>query len=593
MLLYEFGPFLVDPKEQLLLRDGRPIPLKPKLFDLLLALVENSGHIVHKNELMAKVWPNTFVEESNLTVSIFALRKVLGDGQNHHAYIETVPRRGYRFAEAKEVPDKRNRTLEEPRSIDSYREKAVGMEAIAVLPFRVIGAEAGDEYLGLGMTDALITRISNLNQIVVRATSAVRKYADGEENPIAAGQELEVSSVLDGSIQKFGKRIRVTVQLVNVHSGVSLWAEKFDERFTNIFAVEDSISEQVASALVARLTTAERTQLAKRYTENTQAHQAYLKGRYFLEKRAPEAIEKGIEYFDLAVRIDRNYALAYAGLADCHTVKGACELLPPNDSAPKAEAAALKAIELDDNLAEAHAALGYCRMFNWDWLTAERELMLAIELNPNAAIVHQRYSIYLRAMRRFEEALEEGRKAMGLDPTSATRNASVGATLYFARRYDQAIEQLRQALELDSNHAFSRIVLGRAYEQKAMYDEAIAEYEKITSLAGKSAESLGHRGHLYAVFGKKEAAQGLLDELEELSRKEYVPPYYKALVHTGLGEKDQAFEWLENAYQEHDFTLVILAIDPMLDSLRRDSRFISLLERVGVTPQRVSVQKCH
>jgi DNA-binding winged helix-turn-helix (wHTH) protein/Flp pilus assembly protein TadD len=589
MVLYEFGPYLLDVREQLLLRDGQPLPLKPKLFDLLLVLVENSGHILHKNELMAKVWPNSFVEESNLTVSISALRKALGDGHNPHAYIETVPRRGYRFvAQVKEVLDQRNQLLEETRLIGSYRETAAAREAIAVLPFRVISSKAGDEYLGLGMTDALITRISNLNQIVVRPTSAVRKYAFGEQNPIAAGQELRVSSVLDGSIQKFGKRIRVTVQLVNVHSGASLWAEKFDERFTNIFAVEDSISEQVASALVTRLSTEERIQLVKRYTENTQAHQAYLKGRFFLEKRAPDAIKKSIEYFDLAVRIDRDYALAYAGLADCYTLLGACELLPPKESAPKAEAAALKAVELDDNLAEAHAALGYCKMFNWDWPAAERELKLAIELNPNAAIVHQRYSIYQRALRRFEEALEEGTKAVGLDPTSATRNASTGATLYFARRYDQAIEQLGQALELDSNHAFSRIVLGRAYEQKAMYDEAITEYEKISNLAGKSAESLGHRGHLYAVSGRKEAAHELLDELEELSKKEYVPPYYTALIHTGLGEKDQALEWLENAYQEHDLTLVILDIDPMLDSLRGDSRFVSLLERVGLVPERAA-----
>jgi len=221
-------------------------------------------------------------------------------------------------------------------------------------------------------------------------------------------------------------------------------------------------------------------------------------------------------------------------------------------------------------------------MFNWDWLNAEKELTLAIELNPNSAIVHQRYSIYLRAVGRFEEALDEGMKAVGFDPTSPNRNASVGATLYFARHYDQAIEQLWQAHELDSNHAFSRIVLGRAYEQKAMYDEAIAEYEKITSLAGKSAESLGHCGHLYAVSGSKEAAEGLLDELEELSKKEYVPPYYRALIYAGLGEKDHAFEWLQNAYQQHDLTLVILDIDPMLDSLRGDTRFITLVERVGL-----------
>ena len=294
--LYSFGPFQLDTAEQILLRDGQPLPLKPKVFDLLVVLVENSGHVVCKDELMKQVWADSFVEEGNLAVSICEIRKALGGGANGHTYIATVPRRGYRFvASVTEVSQQRPDLAVAPSSApavsDAYGGASKG--AIAVLPFHSIGA-SGTEYLGLGMADALITKLSNLRRVTVRPTSSIRKYY-GSQDPVMAGKELSVEWVLDGSVRRSGKRIRVTVQLVNVGDGGLVWAESFDEKFTDIFAVEDSISEQVAKALGPKLTGEEKRLLGKRYTENTEAYEAYLKGRYFLDKRTTEGCKKGIE----------------------------------------------------------------------------------------------------------------------------------------------------------------------------------------------------------------------------------------------------------------------------------------------------------
>ena len=575
---HEFGPFLLDVAEQILLRDGRPVSLKPKLFDLLLVLVENNGHVLDKNELMNEVWPDTFVEENNLTVSIFALRKVLGDHHNNHSYIETVPRRGYRFV----AQVRTDNVAAGSRTNGALRDARPYVRSIAVLPFKTLGLESSEEYLGLGLADALITRLSNVKQVIVRPTSAVRDLAG--EDPLAAGRKLRVTAVLDGTIQRRDESVRVTVQLVSIRDRAALWAAKFDEKFTNIFAIEDSISEQVARALAVKLTAEEQAELAKRYTEKTLAYQAYLKGRYFIQKRTPEGFKKGIKYFERAIKADAGYALAYAGLAELYNLLANLELLPPREAAQKAKEAALKALEIDNELAEAHAALGYNRMIDWDWSSAEREFKLAIELNQNSAIGHRLYSVFLRGTGRFSEALAESKKAEEIDPTSTSCNGSVGASLYCARRYDQAIEQLGKALELDSNNAFAHHSLGRSYLQQSRYSEAIAEHQQVINLIGTHPESLAHLGYIYGVIGEKAAAYKILTELQELSKTDYVYAYYKALVYAGLEEKVLAFEWLERAYQEHDQNLVLLGIDPLLDSLRADPKFVRLLDLVGLPP---------
>ena len=586
---YEFGPFLLDATEQLLLRDGRPIALKPKLFDLLLILVENSGHVLDKNRLMSEVWPDTFVEESSLTVGIFALRKALGDGRNNHSYIETVPRRGYRFVanvseasngDVDSVAAKRARLSSNG---EERFEADAGVRSLAVLPFKYIGAEAGDEYLGLGLADALITKLTNLRQIRVRPTSAVREYTRARDITVA-GRELKVDALLDGSIQRARKRIRVTAQLVDGRDGSMLWAENFDEKLADIFSLEDSLSDQVVRALSLKLTGEERKHLVKRHTESTEAFHAYLKGRYFWNKRTAEGFKKGIEYCEHAIALDPTYALAYAGLADCYQLLSAFKFRPPRELIPKAKAALLKALQLDDTLAEAHTSLAHLLRREWNWSVAEKEFKRAIELNPNYATAHHWYSTYLIMMARFDEALAEIKMAHELDPLSLAVNRSGGILFYLTRQYDRAIEQLLETVELEPNFGYTHFVLGLVYAAKGMYDEAIKQYRKTQTLSGRALEPTAYLGHIHALSGRRGEAQKVLDQLRGLSDQGYELHYHTALIYLALGDKDQAFAWLEQAYNERDEELGLLKVDPMLDSLRADPRFVSLLERVGLGP---------
>jgi TolB-like protein/Tfp pilus assembly protein PilF len=576
MPIYEFGPFTLNAAEHTLLCDGRPVPLKPKILDLLLVLVQNSGHILEKDVLMNHIWPDSFVEESNLAVSISALRKVLGKGQEGQPYIENVPKRGYRFLADVVTFDHPIHQLQTKTNEKTRSEP--GRPSIAVLPFKHIGS-VEDEYLGLGMTDALITRLSNVRQVIVRPTSAVRKYQETLD-PIATGKELRVESVLDGSIQRSGQRIRVTVQMVGVADGASLWAEKFDEQFTDIFEVEDSISEQVTRALTLKLTREEKEQLVKHPTQNTEAYQAYLRGRFCLNKRTPDSFKKAIEYFQQAIEIDPDYALAYCGLADCYIFVSGYNVFHPKEYLAKAEEAALKALQIDDTLAEAHVSIGFHKFDTWDYSGAAREFNRAIELNPNNAEAHAHYATYLRHAGRFDESIAEIERALELDPFSLSTMRSLGITFYFARQYDRAIKQLLAVLDLEPNFKSVHFFLGVAYEQKKMYDEAIIEYEKAKKVVELDARA--YIGHAYAMSGKKAQAQNVLDELLELSQQRYVEPFFIALIYTALGEKDLAFAWLEKGYEDHLSTISVLIVDPMFDSLRDDPRFESLLQRMGL-----------
>lgn len=586
--LYEFGPFCLDASERVLLRDGRVVPLPPKAFSTLLTLVVNRGRLVEKDILMEKVWPDEFVEESNLAQHIFTLRKALGESGVNRKYIETVPRRGYRFVapvteRRKESAEVFNEASAQLPTRKHTNERFVDIQSIAVLPFELLGAGPQDEYLGLGIADALITRLSNLRQVKVRPTSAVRNAI--RDDVISAGRALKVATVLEGTIQTWDEYIRATVQLVSIQDGATLWAQRFDEKFTNIFAIEDSISEQVAAALTVKLTAREHEQLVKRYTNNTEAHQAYLKGRYFFEKRTREGVTKSIEYFMLAIRIDPYDATAHAALAECYCSLAIFDLLSPNNAMPRAKEAALKALSIEPNLAEAHAALGQSLLNDWEWAAVEKEYKLAIELNANYARAHHYYAIYLRHMRRFDESLKESRKAQDLDPISATLKAAAAGTLYCAGRYDEAIEELNRTFELDANYPIAHYWMARIYVQKAMYEAAITEFERTISVFGKNPEMSAHLGYVYALSGRKDEAQNVLNELEDLSSKEYVPSYYRAIVCVGLERKEEAFEWLEKAYQEHDLNLIPLAVDPSLDSLRDDPKFTRLLQLTGLIDQ--------
>jgi DNA-binding winged helix-turn-helix (wHTH) protein/TolB-like protein/Tfp pilus assembly protein PilF len=650
--LYEFGRFHLDPAEHVLLRDGEPVALRPKELAVLVALVENHGHVLTKDELLKGVWPGQFVEEGNLNRHISSLRRVLGESSDAPQFVETVPKVGYRFvAPVREVRDQsadmvierhtiarivteeeeeaNGRGELEPASepkallttgakdkeVNRGRRLALGavgvllvgltlaltqpwssrksqrtktaatVSSLAVLPFKPIGAGDEDEYLGLGMADALITKLSNIREINIRPTSAVRKYDAPNQDPVAAGRELRVEAVLEGSVQRVGEQIRVTVQLVSVRDGAPLWAEKWDEHFTNIFAVQDRISEQVARALTLTLSSAEKELLTKRYTENSEAYQLYLKGRFFWNKRTVEGLKKGVGYFNEAVEKDASYALAYVGLADSYSLLSDYNGLPPKEAYPQAKKAAMRALELDERLAEAHAALAFIKAsYDWDWPGAESEYRRAIELNPNYETAHQWYAEYLSGMGRHEEAIAEIGRAKEINPASLIINAVEVWVLYHAREYDQAIAQGQKVLEMDPHFAEVYEYLKRCFDQNGMYREAIAARQMRRKLGEFDAkETAALREAAAARTARVYWRKRLEQEIEE-SKRELSTAFDMAEIYAQLGEKDQAFAWLERAYEERYHMMMYLKVAPNLDPLRSDPRFADLLRRVGHTP---------
>jgi DNA-binding winged helix-turn-helix (wHTH) protein/Flp pilus assembly protein TadD len=582
---YEFGPFHVDTQRCLLLREGEPITLSPKAFETLVVLVENHGRVMKKEELISRIWPNSFVEEGNLTQNIFVLRKALGEGPNDHRYIVTIPGQGYRFVApvtALPQPSKTAARSSTPQRGESWG-SADAVTSLAVLPFKTLGENG--YYVGPGLADALITRLSSISKLAVRPTTAVLRYTDPEQNVVAVGQELGVDTVLDGHLQRLDERIRVTVQLVRTLDGKTLWAEKFDEKFTDVFAVQDSISEQVTRALMLKLTAEEQELLTKRYTENTEAFRAFIKGRYFWNKRTIEGLKKGIEYAEQAISIDSTYALAYVGLADSYNLLAGHGGLAPKETFPKAKAAALQALELDPSLAQAYASLGFVSYrFDWDWPLAEQHFTRAIELNPNYPTAHHWYGESLVVTGRFDDSISALERAQELDPLSLPINTDLAQSLFFARRYDESEEQLRRTFEMDQNFVRACVIAGGLYEQKGMYEQAISTLQKAVALSEGNALALSGLGHVYAVAGKKDEARRILIDLKQLARQSYVSAYNIAIVHAGLSEKEAALDWLVKAYHNRDVWLVWLKVNPRFDQLRAESRFTDLMRRVGLTP---------
>lgn len=582
----EFGPFRLDRVRRRLLNGGRMVPLTSKAFDTLLALVEGGGEVVEKEDLMKKVWPDSFVEEGNLTQNISVLRKTLGESPGAHQYIVTVPRVGYRFVAGvrRLSHDTTQTTPNTSPATNAPAEVSAGAHALslAVLPFKLL-AHAGveDEYLGLGMADALITRLSNIRRLVVRPTSAVLKYAPAAQDPSAAGRELQVGLVLEGSIRKSGGRLRATVQLVSVGDGRSLWAGKFDEQFTDIFKVEDSVAERVALALSLRLTGEERDRLKRRYTDDVEAHEFYLKGRYYSNKFTLESFRKAVESFNRALELDPEYALAYAGLAESYWI--AADLyLNPREALRKAQEAAARAVAADGELAEAHTFLAATRMnYDWDWAGAERHFERALELNPSHAPARHWYGWYLTLKGRHDEAVSQLLYAKQLDPLSLGINWFLSASLCLAGRYDESAEAARELIDLEPNFWAGHWALAIAHAYKGEYREAFAAYSKAEALDA-SPMIRAARAHALALAGDSVAAQAALKELKSQARDAYVPPYYLALIHLALGEPEHAHDYLEMAYQERDGSLPLLKVDRRLDPLRPDPRLQELIRRLDL-----------
>jgi len=462
------------------------------------------------------------------------------------------------------------------------RNSEVAIDSIAVLPFENRGADPDTEYLSEGLAESLIYRLSQLPDLKVSPTSGVFRYKGKQVDAAKAGNELGVNAVLLGRITQRGDSLTISAELVDVRNNRLVWGEQYDRKMSDLLATQREIAREIVDKLRLKVSGADKA-LAKHYTESNEAYQLYLKGRFYWNKRTAEALTKSIEYFNQAIGQDPSFALAYAGLADSYVVPA--NLIPPREAMPKAKAAAMRALELDETLAEAHTSLGrVLAAYEWNWTSAEKEFKRAIELNPHYATAHQWYGGCLEATGRRNEAIAERKRALELDPLSLIINFELGVAFYYAHDYDQAIDQFHKTLELDQNFLPPHVFLPAAYEQKGRYEEAIAEFKKGIPLTRGSEWSLtkGGLGHLYAILGKKTEALTLLDELKQLAAREYVPPTSVALIYVGLGEKDEAFVWLEKAYEERSFQLQWLKVEPRWDSLRSDPRFANLMRRIGL-----------
>jgi len=616
-LAFSFGPFRLDVAERLLLRDGEPITLPPKAFETLLVLVQNSGRLITKRDLMNRLWPDTFVEEANLANNISLLRKVLDDDRQECKYIETVPKSGYRFVATVTEPATPRTEVAHDSSTNAsgvrrswlavalaatvlaviagyyffYSRAAsstpssppAALKSLAVLPLKPLVETSRDEAFEMGVADTLITRLSKLRQIEVRSIGAVSRYTDIERDPVAIGRAQQVDAVLDGSIQKSDNKIRVSVRLVRVADGSTLWAGQFDENDTDIFTLQNAISNRVAEVLITTLSGEEKEALYRRDTENVEAYHLYLKGRYFWSKFTEEGLQKSIDYYNQALEKDPNYAMAYIGLASSYIVLGV-NYRSPKEMMPKAKAYVSKGLERDATLAEAHVAQGAIKFFfDWDWSGAGRELRQAMDIGANdAANAHDLYAYCLWANGQFTEGIAELKRAQELDPLSLVISEDLGVAYYHARNFDQAIQQQHKTLELEPNYFFGYLRRGQAYAQKAMFKEAIDDLTKAQNLSGNWPAVIAELSCAYALAGQKSKARAMLNELTKRAQREYIDPYMIALIHTTLGDHDAAFEWLGKAYEGRSPWMGWLKAEPKFDPLRSDPRFKTLLHQLNL-----------
>lgn len=641
--IYEFGDFRLDTAKRLLRRlDGMLIPLTPRVFETLLYMVEHHDAVLDKERIMEAVRPDSIVEENNLAQAISKLRQVFGETPGSHSYIVTVPGRGYRFvAEVKERPN----DLTVPANIEENTENAViptlpsnqrevpltterhvqpakigrvlaavvaamviagfallffvryrapsssgafpsagaGIpeKSIAVLPFKPLMPENRDPVLEMGMADTLITKLSNSREIIVPSLASIRKYGGLEQDPLAAGRELKVSSVLEGNVQRSGDHIRVTARLINVGDGSSRWAATFDEKFTDVFSVQDAISQKLADALALRLTGEEKERLTKRYTENVDAYQLYLTGRYYHARLIPPEIRTAVGFYQQAINLDPNYALAYFGLAEANRSLAITSDVPSKDCLPQAKAAARKALEIDDALSEAHASLSFSVIwYDWDWAGGEREAKRAIALNPNSAYSHFAYAHVLSDLGRHDQAIVEGARPIELDPVFFLFSAIDGLFLHHARCDDEASSRLQKTVDLDPSFWVTRLTLGKVYTQQHKYPEAMAEFVKARESSHGNSEAIASIGYVAALAGDNAKARVVRDELS--ASDHYIPPVNIALVYNGLGVQEEALRWLEKACEERDVRVTLLKVDPRWDSFRSNPRFVAILKRIGL-----------
>jgi len=463
----------------------------------------------------------------------------------------------------------------EPPPVDKIR--------IAVLPFDNITQNPEDQYFADGITDEMISKLSKIASFGVIARTSVMQYKTRPKTILEIGEELRVTKILEGSVRKAADQLRITVKLVDVATQEPIWSFDYDRKPADVFAIQREVAQQVASALRVELSPAEKSQLAKRGTESLEAYNLYLQGHYYANKGTLQGLNKGIEYFKEAIEVDSEFAIAYAGLAKCYHRLGYWGYLPPKEVYPKAKAAALQALQIDDAMGEAHAELAHIRFrFDWDWSAAESGYRHAIELNPNDVRARQLYATFLRTMGRHDEALAEIKRSQQVDPLYLPSHLDEGNILFNTRRYDEAIEKLNGTIAMEPSFSFPYFWLALSNLEKDMVEEAIGTARKLMTLPGGASLGVVALGYIYGRSGKKHEAQKILEQLLQVSKQKYVPASAIALIYIGLGEKDQAFEWLEKAYETHDPRLLELRVSPLVDSLRSDPRFKALLKKMGL-----------
>jgi len=609
-IIYEFDNFRIDSGKRLLLNGGGgPISLTPKIFDTLLYLVSHNGKVLEKDELMSAIWPDTIVEENNLNKNISVLRQVLGENPGAHRFIVTVPGKGYKF-----VADVRTISVEKiPETSDSKprRERrsskrsafaaagviaaiaiallALGysyfnnqrqIDSIAVMPFVNESGNPELEYLSDGMTETLIASLSKLPDLQVKASSSVFRYK-GSTDTQTIGKELNARAVLYGRVVQRGEDLVLHVELVDAQTENSLWGQTYNKKLSNLIALQGEVARDLVRELSLKPSGADKQKLAKNYTENVEAYQLFLNGRFHHRKLTPPEIKKGIAYLQQAIDTDPSYALAYTEISRAYTALALAGDMNPGEVLLKAKAAAQRAVEIDDALAEAHSSLGSVFFwYDWNWKEAEDYFIRALELDPKSSIAHFGYADFLSKMGRPEEALAEIKRAREIEPFSPFINTFEAWFLNGAGQPDAAIERVGIAIDLDPNFFFAHWIAAEIYKGKKMYPESIDESREAKALAPNQTWSDAGLAYTFVETGQLNEPRAILNEMLRLSESRWVPPYHIALVYNALGETDQALAWLEKGYQHRDPKMALLK-EERWKNLRGDPRFQDLLRRVG------------
>jgi TolB-like protein/DNA-binding winged helix-turn-helix (wHTH) protein/Tfp pilus assembly protein PilF len=621
---YQFGPFRLDPGASQLSGAQGPIPLAPKVFETLLLLVENKGKTVTKDELLRRVWPDTFVEENSLARNISTLRHALGDGENGSRFIVTVPKRGYRFVSEVRVLEQGDtgsgsakhlaqETEERRQHIQKSRAwvrggaamlLAIGVAAVlailsarsrlseiftgqriqslAVLPLDNVSGDAGQEYFADGMTDTLITDLAKIHALRVVSRTSTMQYKGTRKSVPEIASELGVDAIVEGTILRSGNQVRVTAQLIRAKREGHLWAEMYQRDIGDAMTLQAEIAQTIADRISAQVTPGERAELAAVRRVDPDAYELYLKGRYYWNKRDPAGLTKAKEYFERTIEKSPNFALGYVGLADTYNVMSDSFIITPTEALSKSREVTLKALQIDNSLAEAHASLGYVHFeLDWDWPAAEQEFRRAIELNSNYATAHQWYSMYLAAMARCNDAIAEFRRAEQLDPLSLIIRTDGAAIFFWCRQLDPAFEELRQVIEMAPGFPQAHAYITAAYAARGQFAECEAEFEKARELAGGSVLSpIVFKAWLDAQNGKPDEARKLLGQARNSVNESGWDEFFIASTYGTLGDLDSAFQYLEKAYRNRVYWLIYLRVEPRLDPLRKDPRFQDLLKRM-------------